>query len=209
MYGSLNCANTASDVNTTQHLQSAVRHPRLYLSIYPILSSLHLPSLILSLTHTHTQTHTHTHLYMFSVYLQIYSPVCVFLCVYVCIFFPSIPITWLRHDTTQIASSKLSAAKKWFASQYRSAIISLQHLTYCFHSISTSPVHRLPVKTHHTTSSHDLVCHGTGGDNAQTRSHLQHATTQTWCQYVISLLCWEDSVWMVVVLRGSVRPNNE
>lgn len=123
-------------------------------------------------------SHTHAHLHMFSVavYLPVWPPVCMSGS------FPSILITWLRHHTTQIASSELSAVKKWLTSQYRSAIISLQHLTWCFLSISSSPLHWLSARTYHATSSHDVVRHGTG----LTMHHLNIPT----CHSVTTLLWW-------------------
>lgn len=106
----LNCANTASEVNTTQHSFDTPK-------------AICIPILLLSPSHTNIPTYTYE-----------YSFMCAF-------FFPaSIPITWLRHDTTQIPSSELSAAKKWLASQYRSAIISSQHfdIVFSFHQQLTS-----------------------------------------------------------------------
>lgn len=112
MYVALNCENGASGLIPTQNLTSACTNPRLYLShLSNLLSSSHLsPLLGLFLPHTNFN------LYIFFFTIRM---VCLFF------FLCSIPITWLRHDTTKIVSSELPARKRnGPPSQYRSAIIS-------------------------------------------------------------------------------------
>lgn len=124
MYVALNCKNSASGLIPTQNLTSACTNPRLYLShLSNLLSSPHLSPLFgLFLPHTNFN------LYIFFFFFFTIRMVPFFLC--------SIPITWLRHDTTEIASSGLPARKRnGPPSQYRSAIISLLRfdIVFSFH----------------------------------------------------------------------------
>lgn len=121
----------------------------------------------------------------------------------------TIPITWLKHDTTQIVSSELSAAKKWLASQYRSAIISLQHLTvFSFHqqltSSLTTPQNLVPQPAVMMWNDRALAWQCTNSEPPPTYQHAASLSRQYWVgKTVAEILDWR--VVSGIIMNGSLK----
>lgn len=132
--------------------------------------------LILTLSHTHKPIH------LFCCCIST-SIVCIF-------FFASIPITWLRHDTTKIASSELSARKEIAREPISISYNKLAafDIVFSFHQQLTIAATYLQKLTCNLQSWCGMTGHWP--DSAQTWSHLQCATMPTQCQYVISAHGW-------------------